>query len=74
MVHHRHQAGQTTRIFATLCRACHAKVHHVRHLKYGRLTPYLEQLWYEQHQRQAQQLLLPAFEPAAISDVQVTLF
>lgn len=69
IVHHR-----SKRIFASLCRGCHSQVHHVRRLRLGRLSPYLETLWLELHRSQAQQLLLPAFVQESVIEQQALLF
>ena len=58
VVHHREPGVNVPRLFATLCRRCHARVHRLRQARYG-MTPHLRELWDEQHRGQVQQLEFP---------------
>jgi hypothetical protein len=48
--HHR-----TRKLFGTLCRGDHARVHHIRRLRFG-LPRKLKQLWRELHRAQPEQI------------------
>ena len=56
-VHHRKPGVNQTRLLVTLCRACHAQVHH-RQAMDRWLPPALVPLWREQHPQQPEQLQL----------------
>jgi hypothetical protein len=55
VVHHRKPGINASRLFATLCRRCHARIHWARRAWFG-MTDYLRELWREQHLRQPEQL------------------
>jgi DNA-directed RNA polymerase subunit RPC12/RpoP len=60
VVHHRRPGSvRTLRCLATLCPRCHARIHRTLRLRYGRLTPWMRELWREQHPGLAEQLELP---------------
>jgi hypothetical protein len=59
IVHHR-----SKKVFATLCRGDHARVHHLRRLRWG-MNEFLRQLWREQHSKQPEQLELSLEAPPA---------
>jgi hypothetical protein len=61
------------RLFSTLCRACHARIHHLYGLRYG-MSPFLQKLWQEQHRGQAEQLELPFAQTEMLPTAQSPLF
>ena len=50
VVHHRRPGVNLKRLFVTLCRACHARVHWLGREFYG-MSEHLRELWREQHPR-----------------------
>jgi 5-methylcytosine-specific restriction endonuclease McrA len=58
IVHHRRR-GRDLRGLTTLCPACHARIHKTLRLRYGRMTPWLRELWREAHPGLAEQMELP---------------
>jgi 5-methylcytosine-specific restriction endonuclease McrA len=60
IVHHRRRGrGHDLGRLATLCPVCHARIHKTLRLRFGRLTPWLLELWREQHPGLAEQMELP---------------
>jgi 5-methylcytosine-specific restriction endonuclease McrA len=60
IVHHRRRGpGRDLDRLATLCPVCHARIHKTLRLRFGRLTPWMRELWREQHPGLAEQLELP---------------
>jgi hypothetical protein len=57
-VHHRRPGVQGSRWLTTVCRSCHARLHH-RHQLPGFAPPALVRLWQEQHSDWPLQLQLP---------------
>lgn len=57
IVHHRRPGIQQMRLLISLCRGCHARVHHTWRPAYG-FSPSLRALWREQYPQLAEQLEL----------------
>ena len=55
LVHHRRPGVNLLRWLATLCRACHTRLHATWRPRYGRLSPTLRVLWREQFPTLAEQ-------------------
>ena len=73
IVHHRAPRVARLGLLATLCRGCHARVHHLPRLRYG-LPAFLETLWREQHRDAPAQLELAFAAGASTAVRQVELF
>lgn len=75
LVHHRRRGVQSLRLFATLCRACHNRVHHSYQPAF--FSPFLRALWREQHPGLAEQIELGLYGLTVASAaplVQIPLF
>lgn len=74
VVHHRRPGENDVAFLATLCRACHVRVHHTARpsVNFVLESPLLWRLWRELHRRQPVQLLLPVADVPAM--LQAPLF
>ncbi len=57
ILHHRRPPSATQRLLATLCRACHPRVHQWNTLPYW-VSPFMRQLWREANPKTPEQLPL----------------
>lgn len=58
LVHHRRPGHNALRLFITLCRRCHVRIHHTRRPRYG-MPAFLRDLWRELHCGWPEQRELP---------------
>jgi hypothetical protein len=79
LVHHRRPGSADSKWQLTLCRACHARVHHIRRPGYGFVTssPELFALWREVNQNRPVQRTLALCAPGGVPEapqIQPALF
>ena len=65
LVHHRRPGRNSLRLFLTLCRRCHVRIHHTKRPRYG-MAPFLRDLWRELHRGWPEQRELPLHSAAAL--------